>query len=224
MILTCPSCGTRYQMDRTHLAPPGGEVRCAKCLTVWFHAVSERDVSPDQDRDEMSVIEKTAAEAIAKASSLRTTQTANRTRLALAAGLGALIIFFGTFFWAAISFRHEIATVWPQSEAFYALINLPVNVQGLAFEEITQDRLAENGENVLQISGRVVNVSERELTVPAIHVSLLDAAEREVYGWTFNAGVATLGPGQWSHFLARLPNPPPEIARTELSFASGMAR
>jgi predicted Zn finger-like uncharacterized protein len=223
MILTCPSCGTRYQMDRTHLAPPGGEVRCAKCLTVWFHAVSEKDVSPEQDRDEAGVIAKSEIGSGAEAPSLMAPQAESRTRLALVAGLGALTIFFGTFFWAAIAFRQEIATVWPQSESLYALINLPVNAQGLAFEEITQERVTENGESVMQISGRVINVSERELSVPAIHVSLRDAEEHEIYGWTFNAGVATLGPGQSSPFLARLPNPPAEAVRTELGFAPGRA-
>ena len=199
-------------------------MRCAKCLTVWFHAVSEQDVSPDQDRDEASVIVEADGRAVTQASSAPLMQSTNRSRLALAVVLGALTIFFGTFFWAALAFRHEIATVWPQSESFYALINLPVNVQGLAFEEITQDRLTENGESVLQISGRVINVSDGELTVPAIHVSLRDMQEREIYGWNFNAGVATLGPGQWSHFSARLPNPPAETARTEISFASGAGR
>lgn len=210
-------------MDRSHLAPPGGEVRCAKCLTVWFHEVSETDVSPEQDRDETSVIAKTESGAVAEAQAGRANRTEHRTRPALVAGLGALTIFFGTFFWSAIAFRQEIATVWPQSERFYALINLPVNVQGLAFEEIKQERLTENGESVLQISGRVVNVSERELAVPAIQVSLRDMEEHEIYAWTFSAGVAALGPGQWSHFSARLPNPPAETARTELSFASGAA-
>lgn len=198
-------------------------MRCAKCLTVWFHEVSEGDISAEQDRDEASVIAKPDAGASANASEARTIQSSNRTRPALIAGLGALTLFFGTFFWSAIAFRQEIATVWPESERIYELINLPVNVQGLALEEITQDRLTENGESVLEISGRVINVSERELTVPAIHVSLRDVEEHEIYGWTFNAGVATLGPGQWSHFSARLPNPPAEIDRTELSFASGAA-
>ncbi len=98
-----------------------------------------------------------------------------------------------------------------------------MNVHGLDFADITSDRLIENGESVLQISGRVINVSERQLAVPPIHVSLRDTQERELYGWTVNAGVPTLGPGQWSFFLARLPNPPNEVARTDLSFVPGGA-
>jgi hypothetical protein len=208
-------------MDRAHLAPPGGDVRCAKCLAVWFHAVSEKDVALDLDRDEAPLITSGGGEAGRETPAGRSTQTENRTRLALVAGWGALVIFCGTFVWAAIAFRHEIATVWPQSSSFYALINFPVNIRGLAFAEIGHDRLIEDGQTVLRISGRIINISERELIVPAIYVSLRDGEERELYGWTLNANVATLGPGQSSPFLVRLPNPPAEMVRTELSFASG---
>ncbi len=198
-------------------------MRCAKCLAVWFHAVSERDLALDLDREEAPLITSSGSDELQEAPVGKDAQTENRTRLALVAGWGALVIFGGAFVWAVIAFRHEIATVWPQSSSFYALINLPVNIRGLAFAEISHDRLIEDGESVLRISGRIINISERELVVPAIHVSLRDIEERELYGWTVDAGVATLGPGQSSPFVARLPNPPPAIGRTDLSFASGTA-
>jgi hypothetical protein len=210
-------------MDRSRLAPPGGDVRCAKCHAVWFHAVSERDVATDADRYDAPLITSGGGEAGREAPLGKGAQAENRNRLALAAGWGALVIFGGAFVWAAIAFRYEIATVWPQSSSFYALINLPVNIRGLAFAEIGQDRFIEDGETVLRISGRIINISERELIVPAIYVSLRDAEERELYGWTVDAGIATLAPGQSSPFLAHLPNPPPEIVGTELSFAPGTA-
>src|SRR5678815_4217962 len=41
MILTCPSCGTRYQTGEAHFKPPGRNVRCAKCRHVWFQSTPE---------------------------------------------------------------------------------------------------------------------------------------------------------------------------------------
>src|SRR5688572_9151411 len=47
MILTCPSCGTRYHADSTRFRAPGMNVRCAKCGHVWFHAlVAEAEAPP----------------------------------------------------------------------------------------------------------------------------------------------------------------------------------
>jgi len=223
MILTCPTCGTRYQTDRARLAPPGENVRCAKCLAVWFHAVSEAEEAPEPDSSEALSAIKSADIGLAENDTVQSGRAVNRTRLALVAGWGALLIFVGTFAWAAIAFRHEIATVWPQSSSFYAAINLPVNVQGLALIDIGYDRAVENGESVLRISGRVTNVSEAELAVPGIRVSLRDGDERELYSWTINAGVPLLGPGQSRPFLTRLPNPPAEMRGVDLSFVASAA-
>src|ERR1700722_10020274 len=35
MILTCPSCATRYQADEAKFPAAGRQVRCAKCGHVW---------------------------------------------------------------------------------------------------------------------------------------------------------------------------------------------
>ncbi len=223
MILTCPTCGTRYQTDRTRLAPPGGNVRCAKCLAVWFHAVTEAEDSVESDPGEAPSNPNADAEPAGGNPAAQNVRAENRTRLALVAGGGALLLFVGAFVWAAIAFRHEIATVWPQSASFYASINLPVNVRGLAFVDVGFDRVLEDGERVLRVSGRVVNVSEAELVVPEIYVSLRDMDERELYAWTIRMSIAALGPGQSGPFLTRLPNPPPEMRRADLSFVSGAA-
>ena len=35
MILTCPSCETRYNLDAAQLHPSGRMVRCVKCSHTW---------------------------------------------------------------------------------------------------------------------------------------------------------------------------------------------
>src|SRR5262245_9505525 len=47
MILTCPSCSTRYQADSTRFARPGRNVRCAKCGHVWFQTAPEAEPEPE---------------------------------------------------------------------------------------------------------------------------------------------------------------------------------
>jgi predicted Zn finger-like uncharacterized protein len=220
MILTCPNCGARYQTDRGRLAPPGGNVRCAKCLTAWFHAVSDVEEALELDPGEAPPAMSSADIRLEKELTAQSIHAVNGTRLALFAGWGALFLFIGAFAWGAIAFRHEIATVWPQSSSFYAAINLPVNIQGLAVTDIGYDHIIENGENVLRISGQVTNTSEVELAVPGIFVSLRDGDEREIYAWTINVGIALLGPGQSRPFLTHLPNPPPELREVDVIFVS----
>jgi predicted Zn finger-like uncharacterized protein len=35
MIVTCPACATRYQVDPTTIGPQGRTVRCSKCGHSW---------------------------------------------------------------------------------------------------------------------------------------------------------------------------------------------
>ncbi|NWG92281.1 MAG: zinc-ribbon domain-containing protein, partial [Parvularculaceae bacterium] len=36
MIITCPSCATRYDVDDDRFSPDGRSVRCAECNESWF--------------------------------------------------------------------------------------------------------------------------------------------------------------------------------------------
>jgi predicted Zn finger-like uncharacterized protein len=36
MIITCPACATRYDVDDDRFQPDGRSVRCAECAESWF--------------------------------------------------------------------------------------------------------------------------------------------------------------------------------------------
>lgn len=42
MLITCPSCASRYELDAAKLGPTGRKVRCASCQNLWH-------VEPPQD-------------------------------------------------------------------------------------------------------------------------------------------------------------------------------
>src|SRR5579862_9013106 len=49
MILTCPSCGTRYSVDGAKFPSQGRTVRCAKCGHSW-HQAPETESEPEAVR------------------------------------------------------------------------------------------------------------------------------------------------------------------------------
>lgn len=237
MILTCPECATRYQTDAV-FPPEGRKVRCAKCSHVWHQDGPQPEPEPEIEiapppppvpipdvaprphtytPPEVAVPAAVAADDIAAPKP----KSAMLERLGLAAGwlgLAAVILVIGG---AAVSYRQDIATLWPQSASLYSTLGLNVNARGIAFADVTRRYETEDGQTVLAITGNIVNVSGRELPVPPIRVTLSDEGKRELYHWNFTPDVATLRAGQSSAFLTRMSNPPEGARHMELRFADG---
>ena len=221
MILTCPLCTTRYLADAARFAPPGRNVRCAKCGQVWFQAPA----GPESEPEPEPTIEKQASSGAAVADEMRYTMAAAPPRRRGRAGVlvgalswASLIVLVLGFGGATMKYRESIASLWPQTATFYAALGMPVNLRGLEFHGVSYRDQVENGEAVLAISGELVNVTAHALPVPPLRVSLSDKDQRELYHWTFDAGVATLAPGARSNFTTRLASPPQDARNVEVRF------
>jgi predicted Zn finger-like uncharacterized protein len=242
MILTCPSCQTRYQTDGTHFKAPGRNVRCAKCGQVWFQTSPEVEIEPEPEAVIAPVkpvphpVEAAAPELAASepgaldfgAGSPRDESPSvevegpPRSRgaaFAQSVGWTALILLIGAIGWGTIHYRETIASLWPQTASLYAVLGMPVNVRGITLTNIAYKQEYEDGQPVLSVTGKVVNISSREQPVPEIRVVLLDDAKRELYHWTFDAGIPALKPGGQSPFTTRLSSPPPEARNLNVRFA-----
>jgi predicted Zn finger-like uncharacterized protein len=247
MILTCPACSTRYQVDEAKFPPGGREVRCAKCLYVWHEpgpqkapemppAAAEPDVTsasaaapeasfsaPASEHAASDGLARFRADMVAKTNAAAAAQTQKRSLLPLLGvvagwvGLIAAVLLIG---YAALRYRQEIAVIWPQSAGIYEKLGLKVNSAGLDFVQVNYHREGEDGEVVLAVTGQIVNNAPRELPVPqSIRVSLADSANHEVYHWNFTPPVQSLKPGQSAPFTTRLSSPPAGARHLEVRFA-----
>jgi predicted Zn finger-like uncharacterized protein len=232
MILTCPSCGTRYEADEAQIPPQGRDVRCARCGEVWnaspllsgFETAPPPPPAPEEPsaevyaqpfaRDEEPHSEPQAAEeppARPFAYWLR--------QIGLSAGwigLAAVVLVIG---FVASVYRQKVVEVWPQSASLYSRLGMKVNATGLDIHSIKYTEAPQDGQLVLTVTGALTNVTNRELPVPQIRVGLIDGDKRELYHWTFAPDVMTLRPGQSTRFVTRLSNPPEQAAKAEVRFA-----
>jgi hypothetical protein len=140
-------------------------------------------------------------------------------RLARLAGWTALLLVVATCGLAMVHYRQTISIYWPQSASLYSAMGMPVNTRGVALTNVAYQQQFEDGQPVLSVTGKVVNVSNREQLVPEIRVVLMDDANRELYHWTFDVGVVSLQPGAESPFMTRLSSPPPEARNLNIRFA-----
>lgn len=239
MILTCPSCDTRYSVDGAKFPAQGRTVRCAKCGHSW-HAEPEAPPVPDAEPMIAEPVTAPPPEAVAApvetpaadpfpASPTRAyapAPTAPEPRGSMApklavvagwAGLVAVVLLIG---YSAVRYRQDIAVIWPQSAGVYSSLGLKVNASGIDFRQVTYRRETEDGQVVLAVSGMIVNAGSRQLPVPqTVRVTLSDGADKELYHWTFKPGATVLTPGQSIPFTTRLSSPPAAARHLEVRFA-----
>ena len=237
MILTCPSCGTRYSVDGSKFPAAGRTVRCAKCGHSWHQAAegpappAAEDPLPEAapaaaipqaaatDPYPVNPSSGTRAYAPAPAASAEA-RTPLGPKLAVAAGWIGLIAVVLLIAVSAVRYRQDIAVIWPQSAGVYSSLGLPVNATGIDFRQVNYRRESEDGQIVLAVTGMIVNAGKRQLPVPqTVRVTLSDADNKEIYHWTFKPSATVLAPGQSAPFLTRLSSPPAAARHLEVRFA-----
>lgn len=235
MILTCPSCSTRYQADAAKFPAAGRQVRCAKCGNSWHQAAPEPEPiaiealevpepveapPPDNGGDLRGASTPSPVRAYAPAASVPPPPPGQLgQKLAVAAGWIGLILAVLAIGYSAVRYRQEIAVAWPQSAGVYSSLGMHVDASGIDFRGVDYRRETEDGQTVLAVSGTIVNVAKRALPVPqSVRVTLSDADNHEVYHWTFQPKATTLKPGQSVAFITRLSSPPATARHLEVRF------
>ena len=245
MILTCPSCGTRYSVDGAKFPSQGRTVRCAKCGHSW-HQAPEAESEPEAVQDMAAAapspegapgltpgltsgpapdsmpdpVAASSTRAYAPAAAAEQPRVALGPKLAVVAGWIGLIVVVLLIGASAVRYRQDIAVIWPQSAGVYSSLGLKVNASGIDFQAVSYKRETEDNQTVLSVSGTIVNTGSRALPVPqTVRVTLSDAGNRELYHWTFKPNATVLKAGQSVPFTTRLSSPPAAAAHLEVRFA-----
>ena len=107
-----------------------------------------------------------------------------------------------------VGWRGDVVRILPQTASFYAMLGLPVNLRGLAFDSVATTTEQHEGVPILVVEGSVVNNTRKIVDVPRLKFVVRNAANEEVYSWTAVAPRATLPPGEVVAFRSRLASPP----------------
>jgi predicted Zn finger-like uncharacterized protein len=117
-----------------------------------------------------------------------------------------------------VRWRGDIVRLLPQTASFYALIGLPVNLRGLAFDAVTTSTEQHEGVPILVVQGAIVNRTSAVAGVPRLKLAVRNAAKQEIYSWTASSPRTTLAPYQAVAFRTRLASPPSEAADVLVRF------
>ena len=224
MIISCPSCATRFDLQASRFAPAGTLIKCASCGHSWLEAhaiemvtpvtrlpaVIEHGFEPDQEIRRLVEATRQAQEEFAAKRRIR-----NR-RLAGWATFAASV---AAPFAVAAALPEVVVATAPATIAAYRAIGQEVNIYGLELRRVELQHMLVDGTRVLAVKGEIANISGRERKIPWLRFGLKGTDNAEVYSWTLDPGARPLRAGEITNFVTRVASPPETAKNVEIRFA-----
>lgn len=135
-----------------------------------------------------------------------------RPRFTLAAGWALYVVVVVALAAGFYFGRAPLVAMAPGMARLYDLVGIEDEAVelGLELRDVKSVRRLIDGERVVVIEGRVVNLSGADRQVPPLRASVTDAEGEELDRWTFRAERARLAPGGSTGFETVAKNPPRE--------------
>ena len=199
MILTCPSCTTRYKLDPERLGDDGRKVRCSDCGFEWFQPPEVLEEEEDESDDESffsngidDEIEEEIQidltehendppvetsqnfEDMVKNAPLQNNNVKGSSAGRLAATVLFICVLSGLWF-----YKSGIMKIWPETYAVYSALGVQtktLDINDISFERF--EAVQEGAEIV--INGMIYNLKSEDLELPPLVMVVKDEAEKVI--------------------------------------------
>jgi predicted Zn finger-like uncharacterized protein len=223
MILSCPSCKTRYVVPDSAIGPTGRKVRCASCRFSWVQDPPPLDLRTAAPPEAAPAPAPAAAPSppprwtepppVAAEPPEAWDQQGYRPRRNPARAWTMIAIFAGLMMVAAV-----VAIQVFGLPDFGRRIGIPVTVNALTIGGQAERRRLASGNELLVVRGLITNQTDDVQRVPQIRAELKDAQNRTVYDWSIAPPVRELGPREHRTFDSAEMNVPRGGRTLSLSF------
>jgi hypothetical protein len=123
-------------------------------------------------------------------------------------GVPAAIVALAAILVGLVVWRVQVVQAVPQTASLFSAIGLPINLRGLAFDNVRTTGEVHDGVPVLIVEGSIVNVTNKTVEVPRLRFAMRNRTGQEIYAWTSVTGRSILAPGETATFRTRLASPP----------------
>ena len=240
MILTCPSCATRYYADDASIGAAGRSVRCASCAHTWFVEpqlvlgedapviLRGRDEERPLNREQVERLRRAAGghsqsaplSAAAKYRAMQAERQRKDRMKAAALAWTVTGVALAATTTSAVAFREDVARIWPKTASAYAAVGLDVNIFGLEFVDLQVEHVFDGPEPVLVVRGAVTNIGRDERPAPVLRFGLRDSSSTEIQHVLARMVSPNIPAGGAAPFEIRIENASPDAQDLEATFAA----
>ena len=225
MIVSCPSCNTRYDLGEHGRSTSALTITCRACSHSWkehpiidvvelpTRAVSRiinLDDEPELDVQRLVEAARSAHEEFADQRKMRLRKTFGWVGLGLTVALPLLLLAL---------MPETVVAAAPASITAYNKLGYSINIYGLEIRHIEQQHSMINGAQVLMIKGEISNLTNEIRKIPWLRFGLNDPTSTELYSWTLDTASRPLRPGETTSFVTRVAAPPELAKNLQIRFA-----
>lgn len=238
MIVSCPSCATRYNLPAMAAGPL--RMTCRACGHAWKEIdavdvidITDVDVQPVRsiphlartgrdlaviDHDESPDAEAARLSQIARDAQAEHQQRQFRRRRKMQQWAVFSTFVLAPFVGAALLPETVVAAA-PISIKAYEALGYNVNIYGLEVRRVEREHILANGQRILSIKGEISNTESSIRKLPWLRFALLGPAGEELYAWTLDTGARPLRAGETTSFVTRVSAPPEAAQNLQIRFA-----
>lgn len=144
--------------------------------------------------------------------------TRNVGGLAVAAAWAVFLSVISGLALGLVSFRQEIMVALPGTTSLYRSVGFNVAGAGVDFADVSYRWTVAEGKPMIEVTGQVVNVTDRTVTVPRVLINVRDAKSADAVKVTASVPTDTLAPRESASFTLEFLSPPKNITQIELEF------
>ena len=224
MIVSCPSCTTRYDLG-AHSSHEAISLSCRKCDYRWkelpvidlveltprnLPALIDHSDEPDLDIQRLVEAAQQAKHEFANQRKARIRKLANWITFAACALLPLAL---------AAGFPETVVAAAPITIKAYDRLGYQINIYGLDIKRVEQQNQVVDGAHILLVKGEVSNATNDVRKIPWLRFALLDDSGKELYRWTLDTASRPLRPGETTSFSTRVAEPPELAKNLQIRFA-----